>query len=418
MKKKELATIGMAIVVALGLGVGYLLHNRFSEKENYLEDDFDVTMAARLTYDTANIIISSEEDIISKNVEEHGVNVSEVTSITISNESDLGTNDVITALNKVDVVENAETVSSVSDEISKTEDVVITTSIVEETNQSESVCETVTISEIEETTENMYTSTEDLEIENLQEIIDNISAQIEKEKEYYPRIVIGVGVYNYPDFRPIYEYNATSEISAGCTVKAAYALFVLKECEKRNIDIYSTYLKYNKSVHYNDGSGDIKYYSDGSTYTIETLITKLLGISDNTAYNILLGEFKLNDFQTFLNGINGQNLYGCRYGIASVIQRKNEWRTLLEYCSSNAEYSDFLRNAVSNTEYCYIAQGLSEYYPYMHKSGWADGSTYTCAADCAIVMNTAIFIITSDYSSGEGHVDSVRRIAGAIEPLI
>lgn len=249
------------------------------------------------------------------------------------------------------------------------------------------------------------------------DVLYNLEQRISNEKVNNPHMHMGIGIYNYPDFEPLYETNINEEISAGCTVKAAYALYVLKTCESKEIDISNYYLTYDPNKHFESqwDSGDLKYNTSCVDYTIESLITKLLGISDNAAYNVLLESFTLSDFQKFLNTIGGQNLYGCRYGIASVNQRKNEWRAILEY---DGIYGDFLRNALSNTSYCYIAQGLEGDYRYMHKSGWSDGWSYTCAADCAVINNTIIIIITADYSEPEGKVDVLRRIASEIESII
>lgn len=241
-----------------------------------------------------------------------------------------------------------------------------------------------------------------------------ISDEISYQKRRYPGMAVSVGIYSL-DGTQGYEYNAEAVISGGCTVKAPYALYVLQECEKQGIDITTETLTYKKGMK-NDGSGIIKNSKYGTQYTIEYLLEKLLGISDNTAYNILVSKFPLKQYQEFLDNIGGQNLYGRQYGAASVRQRKNEWLTIYEYLNSDAQYAKTLRKDVTNTKYCYITDWMKGDHTYMHKSGWSNTKKYTCSCDCAIIDdNYLLIVLTQDYSTGVAHTDSVRSIGVRVE---
>ena len=87
--------------------------------------------------------------------------------------------------------------------------------------------------------------------------------------------------------------------------------FVLNEMPKTGYNVWTKYLTYQSWMR-NDGSGTIKNDPPGTQYTVNTLLTKLDSISDNTAYNILVSEFPLSNFQTFLTSIGGQNLNGSQ----------------------------------------------------------------------------------------------------------
>lgn len=241
-------------------------------------------------------------------------------------------------------------------------------------------------------------------------ILDEISYQ----KKKYPGMSVAVGIYSL-DGTQGYEYNAEAVISGGCTVKAPYALYVLQECEKQGIDITTETLTYKNGMR-NSGSGTIKNSSYGTEYTIEYLLDKLLGISDNTAYNILVSKFPLKQYQEFLNEIGGQNLYGRQYGAASVRQRRNEWLTIYEYLNSDAQYANTLRKDITNTKYCYVADWMKDEHTYMHKSGWSNDKKYTCSCDCAIIdENYLLIVFTQDYTTGVAHTDTVRSIGVRVE---
>lgn len=241
---------------------------------------------------------------------------------------------------------------------------------------------------------------------------DEVLYVLNEQKKKYPGLKVGVGVYKG---NTSYVYNQNSLISGGCTVKAAYAMFVLTECERRGIDIYNTYLTYKEGMK-NDGSGTIKYEQYGNRYSINYLVKKLLQISDNTAYNILCSEFSISNFQKFLNKIDGQQLWGRQYGSATVQDRANEWKAIIDYTKSGSKYSNVLYNYLDIAQYGYIEQGMDKYHTVLHKSGWCDGSSYTCACDCAwIDEEYLVVIMTQDYSTGKAHTDVVRALAGAIE---
>ena len=245
-----------------------------------------------------------------------------------------------------------------------------------------------------------------------------IAEAIEEQKGEYPGMHIGVGLYTL-DGTQLFGYNVYEEMQAGCTVKAYYAKYVLEQCEKEGIDIWSETLTY-KSYHLNTGSGVIKdIFEPGDELTINYLLTALLGESDNTAFNILLERFTLSDYQIALDQIDGQNLYGARYGIVSVSQRKNEWLSIWKYVNSDAQYAETLRDKLSNTKYCYLVQGMSEKHTYLHKSGWISDDYFTCAADCAIVDDQYLLIVlTYDEQDDISNAGAVKAIARAAERAV
>lgn len=277
-----------------------------------------------------------------------------------------------------------------------------TTSILEKT---ESVAESKT--KVSTKTETNY----------ITHLPDSIMDSVEYWKSVYPSMTIGVGLYSL-DGKKGYEYNAHTPINSACTIKAAYALYVLQEAEKRGIDIWSTYITYEPRHSDEEGSGSINlcgYY--GEEYSIAELVSLLLSVSDNVAYNMLLEQFTLNDFYSYNYAIGGQSDWS-KWGQASVIQRKNEWVQIWNYINSNSAYSEVLRNDLSGTQFAYFVEGMQNWHTYLQKSGWTEDTPYYPAAgEAAIIDDSYILIVlTQDYNDYTmGHIDVIQGIGGAVE---
>ncbi len=323
--------------------------------------------------------------------------------------------------------------------IEPTDDVSVSTEEIQSSSDFEAADESNESSEIESTYDVSASTEEDIQSSSDFESVDGsndsseqdqssgqipnsplpdvIQDMIYSKQDTYPGMLVSVGIYSL-DGTESYELNPYTCISSGCTVKAPYAMYVLQTCELQGIDIYNHTIEYQYGMQ-NGGSGTIQYSDYGTEYTISELLTLLLGISDNTAYNILLSEFPLTDFQVFLDNVGGQQLDGARFGATNVIARKNEWFAIWDYINSDSEYSYVLRDYLTGTNYCYLAQGMDYEHNFLHKSGWSDGSSYTCACDCAIIDDKYLIIVmTEDYTTGEGHVDALCSIGWAIEQAL
>lgn len=264
--------------------------------------------------------------------------------------------------------------------------------------------------EMPDTTSNDTTTISQNE-KNIREVPDSILEAIQYWENIYPGIQIGFGLYNL-DGSSGYEYNAHTPINSACTIKAAFAWYVLVKCEETSVDIYST------SIQYLPGYKDLgtSIISDTGTfydwYTIDELLRLMLGESDNTAYTMLRSEFPINEMFQMIAPIGGQSDWNM-WGSASVYQRKNEWINIYKYINSGSQYSDTLRGYLTNTNYCYLAEWMSGWHSYMHKSGWTDDEmTYPACNDCVIIDDSYLIVVmTQDYANPEyGHIDVVQSL--------
>ena len=311
-----------------------------------------------------------------------------------------------------------------SEEVSNVQDELDSETIEEEIDISQNEAETSednsqslenesTVSNEENSAENEAESSEDEEEPVYYNLPARVQREVDRQIKKFRGIKIGVGIYSL-DGKKGYEYNADTLIPGGCTVKAGFALFVLKKCEELGIDIYTETITHTKS-NTHGGSGVIQYSKYGTKYTIYELLDKMLGISDNAAYYMLASKFSLKDYQDFIVPLGGQKLAkGQYFGSASVHNRKNEWVEIYKYISSGSTYSDVLKELISNTKYCYITYQTESETEYLHKSGWSYGS-YSCACDCAIINdNYLVIIMTSVPNSEDSYTSPVIFIGKAV----
>lgn len=234
-------------------------------------------------------------------------------------------------------------------------------------------------------------------------------------EEQYPGMTMAVGIYSL-DGNAGYVYNPNIKINSACTIKAPYALYVLKTCESQGIDIFSETISYEER-HQDTGTSDISLYGNyGDEYTISELIRLMLNVSDNTAYNMLLEKFPIVGMYDLIIPLGGQNDYN-QWGTATIVQRKNEWVAIINYINSGSLYGSVLGNYLTGTAYSYLTDGMQGWHYYMQKSGWTDDQPDYPAANAVAVIddNYLIVVMTEDYSTGIGHIDVVESIGGAVE---
>ena len=241
---------------------------------------------------------------------------------------------------------------------------------------------------------------------------------VKKYQRKYPNMSIGVGIYSL-DGTCGYQYNAYQLFNGACTIKAAYALYVCDYCDRNNIDITTEQLYYTSAAHHG-GSGVIHDWGYNKWYTVEELLTYLLGVSDNDAMQLLTSKFSVSGFYDFIIPLGGEDdRANWNGGRASVYQRRNEWLAIYNYINSDAPNASKLRTFLTNTQYCYLAYGMQYVPTYLHKSGWCDSYSYPSAADAAIIQNETgsylMIVMTQDYSTGGGHTDAIAELGNAID---
>lgn len=208
-------------------------------------------------------------------------------------------------------------------------------------------------------------------------------AELETVLDKYSR---NVSVVAYAlDNNKALAYNTSEELFCACTVKAAYALYACKEMEKGNGSL-STTMTY-ESKHYEPGTGDMQYSGFGTIFSMETIIDKTMGISDNVGYLMMVDYFGRDGYNEWISQLGCPSLQ-IRPTVWSLRAKAKElaviWREIYEYFKTDSEYAKFLKKTCTNTPNNYATAAL-EGVDISHKQGHNSSGGWLAYSDAGIV---------------------------------
>lgn len=187
------------------------------------------------------------------------------------------------------------------------------------------------------------------------------------------------------DGKKALSYNTEKTLFCACTVKAPYVLYCLEEMEKNDISLDFT-LTY-ESEHYESGTGDMQYSPVGTVFTLETIIDKTLGISDNVGYRMLVDYFGREGYNAWISEMGCPSLQ-ISPTVWSLKAKAKElaffWREMEAYFKSDGKYADFLYSVCTGTASAYATQSLGEVHT-SHKSGHNGTGKYLAYSDAGIL---------------------------------
>ncbi len=168
-------------------------------------------------------------------------------------------------------------------------------------------------------------------------------------------------------------YNGDWYVATASTVKAPYIMYVLsQEIDKGNAKL-SDKLTYERRF-YSNGSGQIKYSSYGTKYTIKEVIHLILETSDNCGFLMLQDHFGVKNYnkwlesigcKTFIDGVN------VKWGSVSANDSCRIWQEIYKYFS-NGKNGEFFKKELLGTGYSPIRKNLGDKYKVANKFGGAD----------------------------------------------
>ena len=180
-------------------------------------------------------------------------------------------------------------------------------------------------------------------------------------------------------------YNTSQDLFCACTVKAAYALYVCKQMEQGNGTL-NTKMEY-KSKHYEPGTGDMQYSEFGTVFTMETIIDKTMGISDNVGYLMMVDYFGRDGYNKWITELGCPSLQ-IRPTVWSLHAKAKElaiiWREIYKYFETDTEYSRFLKRVCTNTPNNYATAALKGV-DISHKQGHNSSGGWLAYSDAGIV---------------------------------
>ena len=210
---------------------------------------------------------------------------------------------------------------------------------------------------------------------------DELEAAVKKVYRRY-NFSVGWGVYDISGKSPkeVASYNANKKFQSNCTIKAAMLLYICKQMDKGKLSLDTKMYVNTGKLHYND------FGRKSGNYTVETLLRRMIHVSNNVCYEVFLRYATKETFNLFLAGLgSGTVVKSYNYmGNCTVSDRATEWYALYKYCHSRAKHADFAWGLLTEAKFSPIRDGLKK--TVAHKSGWHwEEEMYGTAGDCAVV---------------------------------
>lgn len=187
------------------------------------------------------------------------------------------------------------------------------------------------------------------------------------------------------DNRKVVGFNTESGIFAACTVKAAYALYCLKQMEK-GVGSLNTKMTYQEK-HYESGTGDLQYSPYGTEFSMKTIISKSLRISDNVGYMMMVDYFGRDSYNEWIEGLGCPSLK-IEPTVWSLRTKARDlvviWREIYNYFKQDSVYSKFLYDSCTNTGNNFLTVSLSDT-DYSHKEGHESRGDWLSLSDAGII---------------------------------
>jgi len=196
----------------------------------------------------------------------------------------------------------------------------------------------------------------------------------------YPSLNMGIYAISLKDYTCI-GYNESFSVATSSTVKAPFALYVMKEIANGNHTLQDK-VKY-ESKHYNSGSGVIKNSQFGTEYTVEYLITQMIHESDNIAFLMLQDYFGYEGYNEMISPL-GCNIWlngYTKWGHYTAEELAILWNEIYNF-SKETDEGKFLLELLINAKYNFMKESQGRYSKVAHKSGF----TPTSYNDAAIIF--------------------------------
>lgn len=230
---------------------------------------------------------------------------------------------------------------------------------------------------------------------------------------------LGWGLYDISgeELKEVASYNAEQYFQSNCTIKAAMLLYICQEIDKGNLSLDTKLTVRTVDLHYKD------FAARSGNYSIRYLLVRMIHVSNNACYEILLQHITKEVFNQFLAQLgSGTRIQSYTYmGNCTVQNRAKEWLALYKYCHSDAENAAFAWDVLLNAKYSPIRDGIKR--PVAHKSGWhGDAGVYGTAADCGIVSTPnggcyLMVMFTKNNAKGNFNQALMRELAIALDHI-
>lgn len=187
-------------------------------------------------------------------------------------------------------------------------------------------------------------------------------------------------------------YNTQKAMFCACTVKAAYTLYCCQQMEQGK-GLLSTEMTYKKE-HYESGTGNMQYSSFGTKFSMDTILRKSMGISDNVGYRMSIDYFGRESYNNWITD-QGCPTLTIKPTVWSLKAKSPDlarlWGEIYKYFKTGTQYAEFLYEICTNTPDNYGTLALKNV-DISHKQGHNNTTDWPAYSDAGIVWGAEPYV--------------------------
>lgn len=201
--------------------------------------------------------------------------------------------------------------------------------------------------------------------------------------------------------------NADMPLPAASTVKLPTVLFINDLVAKGILD-WQQKLTYNSSTDYQGGSGILQFSAkNGDRYTLRTLTTQAITVSDNIAYNMLRNFVGRSSVANYMQSIGGQTVFPNGQNLSTARDMGTYVQAALDFAKTKPDgrrLLDDMANGIYN-------EGIPAMIPNMVTVAHKEGFVWKSPCDVGVVFGSRPFIVTVLSKDVENDVQGFKNIA-------
>lgn len=211
-------------------------------------------------------------------------------------------------------------------------------------------------------------------------------------------------------------YNSDEQYFAASSIKAPYLLYCYMQLDQGNgtLDEEMIYT----SEYYKDGSGDIKNSTDGTVYSLQEIMRRVMWNSDNSAYYMCTRKWGTEGYNAYIEAIGCENFKISPYNIWVYDIRAEDlvitWKHIYDYFESDAKHADIFYNSCIDHKYNFLSGALPGY-TIADKYGVSSNNNVYC--DGAIVYGNNCTYILSIFTASTGEAYDKAFIADMVSNI-
>ena len=195
-------------------------------------------------------------------------------------------------------------------------------------------------------------------------------------------------------------YNSDGEYFAASAIKAPYLLYCYQQMDAGNgcLDEEMVYT----SKYYSSGTGDIKDSADGTVYTLEEIMRRVIWNSDNSGYYMCADRWSKEGYNQLMEQIGCDRLKFPAHSIWVYDVKVDDfiivWKSIYDYFETNTEHSKKFYDSTTNCKWSFFGSGIKDSV-IAQKYGWTDEAY--CDAGIIYGQNTTYILAVFTDSAGE-----------------